>query len=66
LIIYCFIKKNVGNENLKTLIKRSQKYMDDIKLPIYVKLIPVIFLLGILGIFSVYGQDVGEVCILRN
>lgn len=39
---------------------------DDIKLPIYVKLIPVIFLLGILGIFSIYGQDVGEVCILRN
>jgi hypothetical protein len=66
LIIYYFIKKNVGNENLKTLIKRSQKYMDDIKLPIYVKLIPVIFLLGILGIFSVYGQDVGEVCILVN
>lgn len=39
---------------------------DDIKLPFYVKLIPVIFLLGILGIFCVYGQDVGEVCILRN
>lgn len=40
--------------------------MNDIKLPFYVKLIPVIFLLGILGIFCVYGQDVGEVCILRN
>jgi len=39
---------------------------DDIKLPFYVKLIPVIFLLGILGTFCVYGQDVGEVCILRN
>lgn len=39
---------------------------DDIKLPFYVKLILVIFLLGILGIFCVYGQDVGEVCILRN
>ena len=39
---------------------------DDIKLPFWVKLIPVIFLLGILGIFCVYGQDVGEVCILRN
>lgn len=39
---------------------------DNIKLPFYIKLIPVIFLLGILGIFCVYGQDVGEVCILRN
>ena len=39
---------------------------DDIKLPFYVKLIPIIFLLGILGTFCVYGQDVGEVCILRN
>lgn len=40
--------------------------MDDIKLPFYVKLVPVIFLLGILGTFCIYGQDVGEVCILRN
>lgn len=39
---------------------------DDIKLPFYVKLVPVIFLLGILGTFCIYGQDVGEVCILRN
>jgi len=40
--------------------------MDDVKLPFYVKLVPVIFLLGILGTFCIYGQDVGEVCILRN
>jgi len=39
---------------------------DDIKLPIYVKIIPVIFIIVILGMFCVYGQDVGEVCILRN
>jgi regulator of protease activity HflC (stomatin/prohibitin superfamily) len=39
---------------------------DRIKLPFYVKLIPAFFLLVILGAFSIYGQDVGEVCILRN
>lgn len=39
---------------------------DNIKLPFYVKLIPIIFLLGILGMLCIYGQDVGEVCILRN
>lgn len=39
---------------------------DNIKLPFYVKLILAIFLLGILGVFCIYGQDVGEVCILRN
>lgn len=39
---------------------------DDIKLPFYVKLIPVIFLLGILATVCIYAQDVGEVCILRN
>lgn len=41
-------------------------YDDDIKLPIYIKIIPVIFIIVILGMFCVYGQDVGEVCILRN
>lgn len=39
---------------------------DDIKLPFWVKIIPVIFITVILGMFCVYGQDVGEVCILRN
>ncbi len=39
---------------------------DRIKLPFYAKLIPAFFLLVILGAFSIYGQDVGEVCILRN
>lgn len=39
---------------------------DDIKIPFFVKLIPVIFLLVLLGMFCIYGQDVGEVCILRN
>lgn len=39
---------------------------DDFKIPFLLKLIPIILILGLLGIFSIYGQDVGEVCILRN
>lgn len=40
--------------------------MKDNKLPFYVKMIPVILIALILGVFCIYGQDVGEVCILRN
>lgn len=40
--------------------------MEDNKLPFYVKMIPVILIALILGVFCIYGQDVGEVCILRN
>ena len=40
--------------------------MKNIKLPFYVKMIPIIFITLILGFFCIYGQDVGEVCILRN
>ena len=35
-------------------------------MPIFVKIIPIIVLIVLLGLFCVYAQDVGEVCILRN
>lgn len=39
---------------------------DDIEVPIFVKIIPIVALIVFLGLFCVYAQDVGEVCILRN
>ena len=39
---------------------------DDIEIPIFVKVIPIVALIVFLGLFCVYAQDVGEVCILRN
>lgn len=42
------------------------KSYDDIEVPIFVKIIPIVALIVFLGLFCVYAQDVGEVCILRN
>ena len=42
------------------------KNYDDIEVPIFVKIIPIVALIVFLGLFCVYAQDVGEVCILRN
>ena len=42
------------------------KSYDDVEVPIFVKIIPIVALIVFLGLFCVYAQDVGEVCILRN
>lgn len=45
---------------------KMYKNYDDIEIPIFIKIIPIVIFIVFLGSICVYAQDVGEVCILRN